>query len=103
MGTTLTWTNPTSNTDGGAYDAATENAGYELAFDADTQGAVSLPFSFGNSFDFSVTEAYQTLKSGPHAARLAVVNKAGLRSTFSEAAPFLKVGVPNPPTNLGVA
>lgn len=101
-GTTITWTNPTKNTDGGDYDAATENAGYELAFDAQT-AAVSLPLAFGTSFDFGTTQAYQDLKSGSHSVKLAVVNKAGAKSAYSAPGNFRKAGVPSAPVLVSVA
>lgn len=102
MGTLLTWTNPTTNTDGGAYDAATENAGYNLAFD-NTSAAVSVPVAFATSFDFGSLDAYKALKSGNHTIRLSVVNKAGGESAYSAPLSFRKTGTPNVPVLVAVA
>lgn len=102
MGTTVSWVNPTKTTDGGDYDAATENAGYVLAFDGG-DGAVSLPLAFGTSFDYGTLQAYQDLKSGTHTLTLAVVTKEGVTGNFSEPATFRKTGTPLAPTSVAVA
>lgn len=102
MGTTLTWVNPTHNTDGGDYDVATQNAGYELAFD-DQSASVSLPFALGTSFDFGTLQTYTDLKSGSHQVKLRVVTKTGVKSAFSAPGTFRKDGTPEAPVLVGVA
>lgn len=99
----LTWVNPTQNTDGSAYDAATENAGYDLAIDG-TVPSLSLPFAFGNEFQLdAATQAYADLVSGTHNLRLRVVNREGLTSDWTPPASFRKVGIPNPPHAVALA
>lgn len=96
----LSWVNPTLNTDGSAYDAVTENAGYTVRVDG--TGAVSIPLSFGTNFDLATLAVVQALKAGPHQAALAVSNKDGEVSAFSADVTFRVIGIPNPPTNLTV-
>lgn len=98
---TLTWTNPTTNTDGTAYDAATENAGYTIQIDG--TGAVSIPLAYGTTFDLSLLDAFTSLKSGAHSLALQVTNKQGVSSAFSASATFPVVGTPLAPTAVVVA
>lgn len=98
---TISWANPTTNTDGTPYNAATDNAGYELVLDG--APAVSIPVSYGTSFDLSTLAAFTALKSGSHTAALAVVNKQGVVSDFSAQATFLLAGTPSAPTAVAVA
>lgn len=100
---TINWVNPTTNTDGTAYDAANENAGYVIALDNDPSGVVAVPVAFASSFDLSTLSQFSDLKAGSHTARIAVVNKGGVQSEFSAAATFPVVGTPNAPTNVVVA
>ena len=99
--TKLTWDNPTLNTDGTAYDQATQGAGYELAFDASDEAQVVLPFALGTTFDMAALAAYDALKSGTHTAKLRVVTKEGEKSAYA-AATFQKSGTPVAPKNLAV-
>lgn len=96
----LTWVNPTANTDGTPYNAASENAGYELAFDSDVP-AVTLPFALGTTFDMSTTTAFQDLTSGTHDVRLRVVTKGGTKSAYAVGT-FQIVGTPLAPSALDV-
>lgn len=98
---TLSWTNPTTNTDGTAYNASTDNAGYTLQLDG--VGTVSIPLVFGTTFDMYTLDAFQALKAGLHTASLQVVSKQGVASDFSSAATFSVAGKPSAPTNLVVA
>ena len=100
--TIVKWVNPTKNTDGGAYDAATENKGYDLAFDGE-DASVTLPFAFGTEFDYGTTQAYADLKSGTHQVKLRVINKDNVTSAWSSPAPFRKAGTPEAPVMVGVA
>ncbi len=97
----LTWVNPTVNTDGSAYDQATQGAGYELAFDASDEAQVVLPFAFGSSFDMADLAAYTALKSGDHAAKLRVVTKEGEKSDWASVT-FRKAPIPLAVKNLAV-
>jgi hypothetical protein len=97
----MSWVNPTSNTDGSAYDAATENAGYTVILDG--QGAVSIPLAYGTTFELTQLAVFADLKSGNHTAALAVVNKKGVSSAPSAAATFFVDSVPMAPTGLAVA
>lgn len=97
---TLSWTNPTTYTDGSAYPQA-DNAGYTIQLDG--TGTVSVPLAFGTSFDLSTLSAYTALKRGTHTVALQVVSKAGLASAFSTPASFQVEVPPNPPTNLTMA
>ncbi len=99
--TKLSWTNPTQNTDGSAYNHQTQGAGYELAFDRG-EAVVTLPFAFGTSFDMADLDAYIALKSGDHIVGLRVVSREGARSAYAEAT-FRKVAVPMAPASLAVA
>jgi hypothetical protein len=97
---TLTWTNPTTNTDGTPYGAA-DNAGYEIALDS--VGAVGIPLAYGTSFDLGSLAAFTSLKSGLHSLALRVVSKQGVTSEFSAAVTFPVIGTPMAPTNLAMA
>lgn len=99
--TKLTWINPTENTDGSAYNAATENAGYELSLDGN-EAAIALPLSFGTEYDMKDLDAYKSLGRGNHTVALRVVNRQGVASDFTAPVPFLKELYPNPPTAFGV-
>ena len=96
---TMTWTNPTTNTDGTPYLQA-DNAGYELAIDS--QPAVSIPLAYGTSFDLNALNAFADLKSGLHTIALRVVSKQGVASDFSAPLTFPVVGTPMAPTNLAL-
>lgn len=104
---TITWTNPTARIDGSAYGQA-DNAGYELAIAAGASpppvtGQVSIPVAWGTSFDISTLAAYQALAGGAYEFFLRVVDKAGVVSEWSNAAPFSIARPPMAPTNLAVA
>ena len=105
--TTVTWTNPTTRTNGTPYDAATENAGYELALANPAGGPltpfISIPLAFGTSFDLSTAAAYQALPSGTYEFALAVTSKEGLTSAYSARATFQIAVAPVAPTGLVVA
>ena len=98
---TLSWANPTARTDGSVYDFATENAGYEIAFDG--AAAAGIPLASGTTFDMASLVAYTALKHGPHNVTLAAVDKGGLVSAPSVAATFSVAFAPTAPTALGVA
>lgn len=95
----LTWTNPTTNTDGSAMPQS-EFAGYQISFDGDA--AVSIPLAFGTTFDMGSLAAYEALKSGAHTVSLAVVSNAGIVGAASNAASFSVAGTPSAPTGLTV-
>lgn len=98
---TLSWTNPTLNTDGTAYDL-TRTAGYELQIDG--TGAISIPLANGGtSFDVSTLAAYTALPAGAHTFALDIVTKEGVKSAFSTTFPFSIVGTPKAPTALSAA
>lgn len=97
---TLTWTNPTLNTDGSILDTD-DVAGYQIAID-DTP-AVSVPLGYAASFDLTTLSGFSALKSGPHTVKLAVTNKEGETGEASSAATFpILPKVPGVPTNLAV-
>ena len=97
----ISWVNPVTNTDGTAYDAANQNAGYTLQFDG--VGAVSIPLVYGTSFDMNVLLAYTSLKSGSHTVELQSVTKGGVASAFSTPATFSVAAIPLAPTAVAVA
>ncbi len=97
----ISWVNPTTNTDGTAYDGATQNAGYTLQLDG--VGQVSIPLAYGTSFDMNTLAAFKALKSGYHTAALQVVTKQGVASDFSGAVTFSVAATPLAPSNLAVA
>lgn len=98
----ISWVNPTTNTDGTAYDGATLNAGYTLQLDG--VGAVSIPLAYGTSFDMNTLAAYKALKSDKtHTAALQVVTKAGVASDFSAPVTFSVPAIPMVPTSVAVA
>ncbi len=99
--TLLKWTNPTQNTDNTAYNHQTQGQGYELALNS-TEPQVTLPFAFGTEFDMKDLQAYQSLTSGTHTARLRVVAKEGIPGLWASAT-FLKIGTPRAVTGLEVA
>jgi len=96
--TTISWTNPTANTDGTPYDATTQNGGYTLLIDGAQQ--VSIPTAFATSFDITTLAEYKALALGPHSFQLEAVNQSGVASAPSAAATFLLSSVPAAPTNL---
>lgn len=95
----MSWLNPTTDTDGNAY-GQPDNAGYVLAIDG--QPAVSIPLTFGTSFDIGTLASVQSLKAGPHSASLALVSKDGVTGGFSAPATFSNFATPSAPTNLVV-
>ncbi len=97
---TLTWVNPTLNTDGSALTQA-ENAGYQINIDG--AGAVAIPLAWGTSFDMTSLAAYQALKSGSHSVTLALVTTAGVVGLPSNAATFQIDAIPQAATNLAVS
>ena len=98
---TLSWTNPTQNTDGTPFEAA-DFAGIEIELDG--APAVSVPQSSEvSSFDLSTLAAWNTLKSGPHTVTLASTNKEGNTSDFASPVTFPVLAVPMAPTALSVA
>lgn len=98
---TLSWTNPTQNTDGTAFDPA-DFAGIEIELDG--APAVSVPESAAvTSFDLSTLAAWSGLKSGSHTVTLAITNKEGNTSDFASPVTFPVLAVPMAPTALSVA
>jgi len=105
--TTIFWANPTSRTDGTPYGQA-DNAGYELAITGaatppPATGQIAIPLAFGTSFDVSTLAAYQGLSTGDYDFYLRVVDKNGLVSGWSNAAPFSRAMAPMVPTNLTIS
>lgn len=98
---TLSWVNPTTNTDGSAFADTTDTAGYEIAIDG--AAAVSIPIGFATSFDMSTLAVWPTLKTGNHTATLAVATKEGVTGLPSNPVTFPVFGVPTAPTGLAVA
>ena len=98
---TLSWTNPTQNTDGTPYDL-TRTAGYELQIDG--SGVVSIPKAGGGtSVDLTTIAAYTALPAGNHTFALDIVTSEGVKSAFSTSFPFSLVGTPKAPTALAAA
>lgn len=99
----MTWTNPTTDTDGNPYVQA-QNAGYTIAIDG--QPGVSVPLAYGTSFDIGSLAAVQALKSGQHQVSLALVtNQAngGVTGVFSAPATFPIFPTPTAPGNLAIS
>ena len=98
---TLSWNNPTTNTDGTPYNAATDNGGYTILVDG--KQTLSGPLSFGTSFDLRTLAAFEALPAGSHTLQLEVVTKTGVASAPSAAITFLAVAIPNAPDSLLLA
>lgn len=96
---TLSWTNPTTATDGSAYNQAM-NAGYQVSLDG--QAEVSIPMAWGTSFDLSTLAAFEALKSGTHTATLANVTTSGIVGVASAPVSFSLAPVPSAPTGLAI-
>lgn len=97
----LSWVNPSTNTDGSAFSAATDLAGIQIEFDA--APVVSVPVSFNaNTFDLTTLAAYNSLKSGDHTVAISVVNTAGSPSALSPSDTFSIAVVPNAPSGLAI-
>jgi hypothetical protein len=98
----LSWTNPSTYTDGTAMPAS-DLAGIEIQFDG--AGVVSVPGVIGQNagFDLNTLASYSSLKHGPHALGLAVVSKGGVASAFANAVTFQTEGTPMAPTDVVVA
>lgn len=98
----LSWTNPSTYTDGTAM-PVTDLAGIEIQFD--NIGVVSVPGAVGQNagFDLNTVASYQALTHGPHTLGLAVVSKGGVASAFSSATTFQVEGTPMAPTAVAVA
>jgi hypothetical protein len=96
---TLSWSNPTTNTDGSAL-AQTDVAGYQLALDG--AAAVSVPIGYATTFDMSTLAAYEALKSGSHTATLALTNVEGNTGAASNAVTFSIAAIPGAITDLAV-
>lgn len=102
----LSWVNPTQaiQPDGttGAWDAATDLAGIQIAFDK--VPAVSVPVALGaTSFDLPSLTPYKALSLGPHTVAISVVTKTGVASDLSAAVTFQFDVVPFAPTAVAVA
>jgi hypothetical protein len=96
----LTWTLPTSNTDGSALDPTTL-AGVQLSIDG--SAAVAVPVASATKFDMVGLAAYDALKPGSHTIALALVTKGGAVSDFTSPLSFPVGVVPMAATNLAVA
>lgn len=100
MGTKVTWTNPTTYTDGSAY-SQSDNAGYTVQIDG--TGQISIPVAWATSVDLSTLAVYPTLTVGNHTVTVAVVSKDGVQSDFATPATFQVVPrKPSVVTNLKV-
>ena len=91
---TLNITNPTTFTDGSAFSASTDTAGYEIQIDG--AAAVSIPNGYLTTFDLSTLAVWSTLKSGMHTVALAVVTKEGATGVYGSAS-FPVLGIPAAP------
>lgn len=96
----LNWVQPTVNTDGTSYDAATEQAGIEIVIDGSS--SVAVPTAAANTFDLTGLAVWPTLKAGAHSVAIDVVTKGGTHSALSNVATFSIVGTPLAPTGLVV-
>jgi hypothetical protein len=88
--------NPTKNTDGTAFDAKNNTAGYDVVIDG--QPAVSVPVGYATEIDLESLAGFSALKAGKHTVQLDVVSKEGARSDLSAPATFPVVGTPLAPT-----
>lgn len=98
---TISWVNPTTNTDGTPFAATTDTAGYEIAIDG--AAAVSMPIGYATTFDLSTLAVWPTLKSGNHTVSIAITTKEGETSAPSNVVTFPVLGTPQAPTNLAIA
>ena len=97
----ISWHNPTTNTDGSAFDANAQAGGFELQFDG--AGVVDFLFTAGvNVFDMNTLDAYKALAEGPHNVALAIVNKSGVASAFSAPVTFQVTKTPDAPSAVAV-
>jgi hypothetical protein len=97
----LSWVNPVTRADGTAYNQ-TQNAGYEIQFDGTP--AVSIPLSYGTSFDMTTLAAYNALIPGTHTVGIAVVDTGGLVSSFATTSfPAFSKSLPLAPTSAAVS
>lgn len=99
----MSWVNPTTDTDNNPY-AQGDNAGYMIAIDG--QPAVSIPLTWGTSFDLAQLAAVQSLKSGQHTAQLALISspaKGGVTGLFTAPVTFPVYPTPNAPSNLSIS
>lgn len=99
----MTWTNPTTDTDGNPYGQG-DNAGYSIMVDG--QPAVSVPLAWGTSFDLAQLAAVQALKSGSHTAQLALISspaKGGVTGLYTAPVMFSVYATPNAPANLSIS
>lgn len=101
---TASWVNPTQATDeNGAtvpFDATTDLAGVEIAFDG--AAAVAVP-SATTSIDLTTLDAYMALPVGKHTLTVADVTKEGVVGQFSVAAEFQRAVVPFAPSAVVLA
>lgn len=96
----MNWTNPTTDTDGNPY-GANDNAGYTITIDGSP--GVSVPLAFGTTFDIGTLDVVKALKSGPHAATLALVSKQGIEGAAAGPVTFSRAATPMAPANLAFA
>jgi len=100
MGVKVSWTNPTTYTDGTPY-AQSDNAGYTVQIDG--TGQISVPIAWATSIDLGALAVYPTLTVGNHTVSVAVVSKDGVQSDFASPATFQIVPrKPSPVTALKV-
>lgn len=96
---TLTWTNPTTYTDGTALPQS-DFAGIQISIDG--LPAVSVPVGYATSYDLTQLAVWPILKTGNHTAALAITTKEGVTGAASAAVTFPVFGVPSPATALSV-
>lgn len=101
--TKLTWTGPTTYTDGTPYGAA-DHAGYEISINGQPAVAVPVAYQVSNQYEFDIA-LLGVVSYGTYSVTMRTVAANGQRSVPTNPVTFRidDLRTPNPPTNLAVA
>jgi hypothetical protein len=100
--TKLSWSGPTSYTDGTAFGQA-DLAGFRISVDGKPSVDIPVTWNVNNAYEFPLSSL--TLSYGTHSATMQTVAKNGGVSVASAAISFTLIDerVPNPPKALSVS
>lgn len=97
----ITWTGPTTYTDGLPYGQA-DHGGYELEVNGTPGVAVPVAWNTNNTYTYPVA-GLPNLKQGTNSLRMRTVAANGQVSAYTGAVTFPYLSVPKVPTALAVA
>ena len=101
MATTLSWTGPTTYTDGRPYGAA-DHGGYDVEVNGLPAVSVPVAWNVANTYSFPISDL-PNIRQGTNAVRLRTVAANGQVSEWTAAVTFPYLSVPMAPTNVSAA